>query len=157
MNARSSWMPAGSSPFDGSSRINSSGSLSSARAIPSRWRMPSEYPFTRSPARSVRPARSSTASIRTLAPGGREAAAKRRFSRPVRWPWKRGSSTIAPIRLSAEVPGEPSTENEPAVGRARPSKMRISVVLPAPFGPRKPNAQPRGTARSMPSTATREP
>ena len=37
----------------------------------------------------------------------------------------------------------------PLVGCARPSSRRMSVVLPAPFGPRNPNAQPRGTSRSM--------
>src|SRR5947209_3521047 len=35
--------------------------------------------------------------------------------------------------------------------------MRIRVVLPAPLWPRKPNAQPRGTARSSSRTATRSP
>jgi hypothetical protein len=32
--------------------------------------------------------------------------------------------------------------------------MRIVVVLPEPFGPRKPKTDPRGTARSSASTAT---
>ena len=31
-----------------------------------------------------------------------------------------------------------------------------SSVLPAPFGPRKPNASPGSTAKSMPSTATND-
>src|SRR5688572_17968572 len=35
--------------------------------------------------------------------------------------------------------------------------IRIVELLPAPFGPRKPNASPGCTSRSMPSTATRSP
>ena len=35
--------------------------------------------------------------------------------------------------------------------------MRMVDVLPAPFGPRKPNASPGSTAKSMPSTATKLP
>ena len=31
--------------------------------------------------------------------------------------------------------------------------MRTVVVLPAPFGPSTPSTVPRGTARSMPSSA----
>ena len=41
----------------------------------------------------------------------------------------------------------------PALGLASPSSSRISVVLPAPLAPRKPNATPRGTSRSTPSSA----
>ena len=35
--------------------------------------------------------------------------------------------------------------------------IRIVDVLPAPFGPRKPNASPRSTSKSTPSTATSSP
>src|SRR6201987_3523571 len=45
----------------------------------------------------------------------------------------------------------------PALGRVSPSSILIKVVLPAPFGPRKPNATPRGTFRLTPSTAARPP
>ena len=34
--------------------------------------------------------------------------------------------------------GSPSSEISPAVGRISPSSIRIVVVLPEPFGPRKP-------------------
>ena len=43
----------------------------------------------------------------------------------------------------------------PALGSASPSSSRISVVLPAPLGPKRPKAQPRGTSRSTPSSAAR--
>jgi hypothetical protein len=35
--------------------------------------------------------------------------------------------------------------------------MRIVEVLPAPLGPKKPNASPRATSKSMPSTAISSP
>src|ERR687888_322758 len=44
----------------------------------------------------------------------------------------------------------------PDGGETQPT-MRIVDVLPAPFGPRKPNASPFCTSKSMPSTATRAP
>src|SRR5262249_10126918 len=39
----------------------------------------------------------------------------------------------------------------------RPRSVLIIVVLPAPFGPRKPKAIPAGTVRSTPLTAVRSP
>ena len=45
----------------------------------------------------------------------------------------------------------------PAVAGVRPSSTRMSVVLPAPLGPRNPNATPAGTRRSALSSATRSP
>ncbi len=55
------------------------------------------------------------------------------------------------VRMRFRIAGEP------LVGFASPSSSRISVVLPAPLGPRKPKAQPRGTSRSMCSRAARSP
>ncbi len=154
-------MPAGSSPLVGSSRISSCGSASRQRATPRRWRMPIEYLETRSPPRVVRPTRASAGSIRERTSGPRAAATTRRFSRPDRCMWKRGSSTIAPTRRSASTrcagTGRPSRDIEPALAWVSPSSVRIRVVLPAPFGPRNPNAQPRGTDRSTPSIAARSP
>ncbi len=46
---------------------------------------------------------------------------------------------------------------EPDVGCASPINIRIVVVLPAPFGPRKPKKQPRSTRKVSPSTAAVEP
>jgi hypothetical protein len=45
----------------------------------------------------------------------------------------------------------------PLVGGDTQPIIRIVEVLPAPFGPRKPNASPRWTSKSMPSTATSAP
>src|SRR3989440_1128219 len=51
----------------------------------------------------------------------------------------------------------PSSRIEPAVAPVSPSSMRMRVVLPAPFGPRYPKAEPAGMRRSTWSTATRSP
>ena len=45
----------------------------------------------------------------------------------------------------------------PAVGGDTQPIIRIVELLPAPFGPRKPNASPRCTSKSTPSTAVRSP
>src|ERR1043166_1527290 len=45
----------------------------------------------------------------------------------------------------------------PAVGVTRPSKILTVVVLPAPFGPRKPNTSPGCTVSERSCTATRRP
>ena len=40
------------------------------------------------------------------------------------------------------VSGIPATVAEPEVGASRVPSVRTVVVLPAPFGPRKPNTSP---------------
>ena len=42
----------------------------------------------------------------------------------------------------------------PAVGRSSVVSIRRVVVLPAPFGPRKPTISPALTVRSTPRTAS---
>src|SRR5688572_8791023 len=49
--------------------------------------------------------------------------------------------------------GSPSIATSPAVGRSRPVSILIVVLLPAPFGPRKPKKRPRPTLKVRPSTA----
>src|SRR5437660_933523 len=51
----------------------------------------------------------------------------------------------------------PKMMARPAVGRIRPSNIRIVVVLPEPLGPRKPKTSPRMTCRWRSLTATRFP
>ena len=138
--SRSSSIPAGSSPFIGSSRISSSGSAIRQAAMPSRCRMPIEYLATRSSARSRgrrararrRCARAPPARAQRRAPRGsgdqscaRGSEARRRSRRPARAPGARCAGK-----------GRPSSFIVPAVGLVSPSSIRISVVLPAPFGPR---------------------
>jgi hypothetical protein len=48
---------------------------------------------------------------------------------------------------------ETRMRNVPAEGGETHPIIRIVELLPAPFGPRKPNASPRATSKSMPSTA----
>jgi hypothetical protein len=45
----------------------------------------------------------------------------------------------------------------PASGSSTPKRMRMSVVVPAPFGPRSPATRPAGTSRSTGSRTTRSP
>jgi hypothetical protein len=49
----------------------------------------------------------------------------------------------------------PSTRSAPSVTGDTQPIIRIVDVFPAPFGPRNPNASPRATSRSIPSTAVR--
>ncbi len=82
-----------------------------------------------------------------------------RFRRPVSQGWKAGSSIMAPTpaRLAGEPAGCPFSRASPAVGRTRPSSIRRVVVLPAPFGPRKPNTWPASTVSSSWFTAALAP
>src|SRR5437016_14348322 len=43
----------------------------------------------------------------------------------------------------------------PAVGRISPTSMRMVVVLPAPFGPRKPKTSPGRSSKETESTMVR--
>src|SRR4051794_35761401 len=80
------------------------------------------------------------------------------FRRPKNVGSSAGVSTSEPTwRMTAgnaRGTSAPSSRHDPRVGEARPSKQRIVVVLPEPFGPRKPNTPPVGTNRSSRSTAT---
>src|SRR5215470_10304645 len=48
---------------------------------------------------------------------------------------------------------KPATDAAPEVGGRKHVSMRIVVVLPAPFGPRKPTIWPFSTSNEMLSTA----
>src|ERR1051325_5451092 len=51
----------------------------------------------------------------------------------------------------------PQMVTVPAVGRMRPTSMRMVVVFPAPFGPRKPNTSPGWRSNETLSTIVRLP
>src|SRR5688500_2842584 len=52
---------------------------------------------------------------------------------------------------------KPATRASPSLGASSPMSMRIAVVFPAPFAPRKPKTSPTPTAKEMWSTATKLP
>ena len=55
---------------------------------------------------------------------------------------------------SADRSALPFQSVRPRSGRARPKMQRIVVVLPAPFGPRKPTSRPGRAVKVAPSRAT---
>ena len=56
-------------------------------------------------------------------------------------------------RVVAATTSWPSTATLPAVARARPARMLISVVLPAPFGPSRPKNSPSSMSKLTSSRA----
>ena len=69
-----------------------------------------------------------------------------------------GDEAELPLRaIGSAATSRPPMRTVPAVGRRIPAIMRSVVVLPAPFGPRKPNSSPLGTSRSSASTAVNDP
>ena len=127
--------------------------------MPSRCFMPSENPLTRRSATASRPVSRSTSVTRRRADAvaardrrrcagrcGRGAGRWRRAASPPGAAGGRGS--VAPARRRAPVP---------LVGASRPRMIRIVVVFPAPFGPRKPVTWPGRTVKLRPSTAVTGP
>src|ERR1700730_1873584 len=51
----------------------------------------------------------------------------------------------------------PSTQASPSLRGSRPVSILMTVVLPLPFGPRKPKISPFSTRKLTPSTATKSP
>src|SRR5829696_5876952 len=110
-------------------------------------------------AASLRPTSASTSSTR---PAGTPIvwASSHRWVRPVR----PGCTAAASSRVPTTAPGlgssayrRPSTTAAPAVGATRPVIIRIVVVLPAPFGPRKPVTVPGSSVNETSSTTVRSP
>ena len=64
--------------------------------------------------------------------------------------------TTAP-GLGSSTYSLPSIVADPAVGATRPVIIRIVVVLPAPFGPRKPVTVPGSRVKDTSSTTVRSP
>src|SRR5579884_3911394 len=56
-----------------------------------------------------------------------------------------------------EKTSKPATVARPEVGGMKPARIRMVVVLPAPFGPRNPRISPRLTRNEIWSTAVRLP
>src|SRR5262249_46323965 len=61
------------------------------------------------------------------------------------------------LRVFTLPAGQPRISASPLVGNTRPRSILTEVLLPAPFGPRKPKTSPRGTSRVRFRTATLPP
>ena len=153
----------GSSPEVGSSRNMTDGSLSRVRARAARWRRPLDRLPVRSWARSLRPTAARASVIRCSRRGRPYSRAKySRFSVTVSRRYRPGASGMIEMcwRISAARAGPsgmPATTADPAVGAISVPRIRTVVVLPAPFGPRKPNTSPRATLNDTSATAVRGP
>src|SRR5262245_10965962 len=83
------------------------------------------------------------------------------FSRTVSSMSSVSSCGTTPSRARTWAPSftgsSPSTRNVPPLGGETQPIMRIVELLPAPFGPRNPNASPFCTSKSIASTATSSP
>src|SRR5512135_3652342 len=84
-----------------------------------------------------------------------------RFSHPVRSRSEVSACGITPIasrtRTGSRATSKPATNPCPAVGTISVVSMRLSVVLPAPLGPSRPNNSPRRTSKLTRSTAVNSP
>src|SRR5688572_9156687 len=155
------WLrPRGSRPVVGSSRKRICGIATRLAAMSIRRRMPPEYVDTCRGAASVSANASSSSAARSrdwrhVSPSRR--ATSTRFSWPVR-----SSSTDAycPVKLTfsrtvraSRTTSWPSTRAVPASGRSNVARIRIIVVLPAPFGPSKPYTVPVLICKFTPSSA----
>src|SRR5262245_6624373 len=65
--------------------------------------------------------------------------------------------TRARIRGPSDAGSRPSTRTVPPLTGDTHPIIRMVELLPAPLGPRKPNASPGEISKSMPSTATKPP
>jgi len=58
-------------------------------------------------------------------------------------------------RISGSLASKPLTVAVPAVGSTSPASIFSVVVLPAPFGPTRPNTSPGSTANVDSATASK--
>ncbi len=116
------------------------------------------------PARSVSWANSSSSAALRLA-SARGRSKKRpyshRFSCTVSSVSSVSSWGTTPMRARIWAPwvaaSRPNRRRVPLEAGETQPIMRIVLLLPAPLGPRKPNASPRRTSTSMPATAVKSP
>ena len=118
--------------------------------------MPIENPPTRRLAAAVSPTSSSSSSARS-APMPQVWPSTRRWLRALRPGWKLLASSAAPTTRCGWVESAyrwPPMVAVPDVGVTSESSIRSVVVLPAPFGPRKPVIRPGSTVKVRSWTAT---
>ena len=157
---RSQRMPSGSRPFDGSSRSEH------LRVAEERGRQAEPLAHAHAVLAGALAGRGGDAGEleQLVDPRVRDRAGVRehpRWSRPLRPGWKFVASRAAPT-VDCGV-GEVDVALLRRSSRCRssewmrPSSIRSVVVLPAPFGPRKPVIRPGSTSKLRSSTATKEP
>ena len=89
--------------------------------------------------------------------GRRRAGSRGRSARSSRVSSCGTTPSRARMRGPSSRGSRPSTRSVPPVTGETQPIMRMVEDLPAPLGPRKPNASPRWTSTSMPSTAVKSP
>ena len=153
--AKVSWTsraPAESRPSQGPSRTRSSGSERRAAARPSLRFIPTEYsPVGLSASLSVKKTLLRALSTSWSSHPPRYARISR-FSFPVKCGKREAPSGRAPTFESGSFPPSPRLFPQrrilPSVGGIKPRIIRITVVLPAPWGPRQAYASPSSTLKS---------
>ena len=152
----------GSRPANGSSSTSSSGPCTIAAASCTRCDIPPdrlEILSVRATSRSSCPSRRSARVSPGLVCRARAGARSRRAGRERA---SRDTNRVpaaciprpAGRRRSRGVPATPPCRQS---GANTPNRIRMRVVFPAPFGPRRPITEPDGTSRSTPSRTTRLP
>lgn len=152
-SANTSWA-IGSSQAVGSSSSRTAGRWARAWTRATFWRFPDERSrIGRSRSTS---SRSASASIRAGSGSPRSPASHVQHRRPVRRSESAGFPATYPMwRCTATASrwaSRPRMRAWPRVGRIRSRSSRMTVVLPAPFGPRNPKISPVRTSRSTSST-----
>ena len=150
----------GSRPVVGSSRNSTRGRVSRLDARSSRRRIPPDMSCAALSAASARSKRSSSSAARSAGCHGREIRTGARTSEgspgrsASRRPPRIGpSGRAAPHVRRLAATSCRGTSALPASGRSKVERMRTRVVLPAPFGPRRPITVPSETSRSTPASA----
>ena len=140
----------GSRPVVGSSRNSTCGRVSRLDAMSSRRRMPPELVRPGRSAACARPNRSSSSPARRRA-SSRVSLNRRAEHLQVLHPVSSSSTTAnCPVRpisprtaAGSRATSRPKTCARPPSGNSSVARIRTSVVLPAPFGPSRPNTIPR--------------
>src|SRR5262249_9785399 len=143
-----------------SSRMTSRGWCTSACPSGGARPLPREYAWPSPPAAAPRPIRTSASSTRGLswARGtSNRRANSHTFSRPVSCASAESCWGTYPIDLRTSMARprtlSPNTLAVPWSGWSRVARMRMVVVLPAPFGPSSPKTSPAPTSNPTPSSA----
>src|SRR5436190_1785575 len=154
----------GSRPVVGSSRKKIFGSWTRPRAISTRRRMPPDRFFTCASRHCVSSTNSSSCvmSLSRFSLGTPYSFAKiSRFSSTLSSRSVVRACGMTPIDSRTPVAflttSNPLTTAVPAVGTSSVVIMRMSVDLPAPFGPSRPKISPGATSKVIPLTASKSP